>query len=95
MINFMDNFMKDYMEPLLRLGIFLLIFGLAIYVCFKRKYLENFLGFSDYKVAYEEKIIDENIQRDILDRRCGVAIEAPGFNCNRVGFYCTQQNMVM
>lgn len=87
--------MIDYIEYLLRLGIFLLIIGLAIYVCFKRKYLENFLGFSDYKPIYNEKIIDENIQRDILNRNCGVTIQPPGFNCNRVGFYCTQQGRAM
>ena len=84
----------DCMETFLRLGMFFIVILLCIYINFRKKYIEHFLGFSDFTGVYDGKLIDKNVEKVILGNRCQ-DIEAPGFNCLRVGFYCHKQGRVI
>ena len=56
----------DYIENFLRCQILLAIIVLCIYLAYRRKYIEGFLGFSDYAVDFTKKIIDVDEQKKIL-----------------------------
>ncbi len=81
----------NYIENFLRCQIFIAIIVLCIYLAYRRKYIEGFLGFSDYAVDFNKKLIDVDEQKKILKTRCESGKyddKGPGFDCLRVGFYC-------
>ena len=76
----------DISESLLRLGIFFFIVLLCGYVILRKRYIEGFLGFSDFVGIIDDKIIDKGIEKIVLKKKC--EIKTPGFDCLRVGYFC-------
>jgi len=77
-----------YLENFLKCQLLLGFVILCMYLVYRRKYIEGFLGFSDYSIDYNKKIVDLDVQQSVLKKKCSNYETGPGFDCLRVGFYC-------
>ena len=107
-----------YIESFIKIQLILTFIILCIFLTCKKKYIEGFLGFSDYSEndrpepgvnhidtrikdeinmgysdytwAFDKKIVDDEMTGLILNKKnLEHCPEAPGFNCSRIGFFCS------
>ena len=83
--------MIELINNIIRITFFLFILCLTGYVLMcEHKVYENFLSLEHYPKIYNEKLINKEIEKRVLDeKKCSIYM-GPGFDCLRVGYYCTK-----
>ena len=83
--------MIEIINDTIKIIFFLFILCLIGYVLLSQnKVYENFLSLEHYPKIYNEKLINKEIEKKVLDeKRCPVYM-GPGFDCLRVGYYCSK-----
>lgn len=84
----------EHIENYVKVALILIFWGLCIYLAKHRGFfIETFMGMNDYRVDKIDKLIDIKEQKKILINRCYDSerkYEGPGFDCLRVGYYCSK-----
>jgi len=87
----------EHIENYVKVALILIFWGLCIYLAKHRGFfIETFMGMNDFQVENLDKInklIDRKKQEKTLLNRCYDSerkYEGPGFDCLRVGYYCSK-----